>query len=82
MHWHLLRSDYLLEKWADQNQLRILKRSYRWLFKGTLFWSVFSRAVYRVTVEDQAGHPRSGWVRCGGWFWGLLSDDVVVRWDD
>jgi hypothetical protein len=27
------------------------------------------------------GGVRSGWVRCGSWWLGLLSDQVEVRWD-
>jgi hypothetical protein len=33
-------------------------------------------------VRDKAGHVRSGWVRCGGWFAGLFSDKITVRWED
>ena len=27
------------------------------------------------------GSVRSGWVRCGGWWLGLRSDEVEVCWD-
>jgi len=83
LHWHLLRSDSMLNKWAQEHGYRIVRRSYRWFLRGTFIWSIFSKAsIYRVTIEDEEGDQRSGWVRCGGWFWGILSDDVEVRWDD
>jgi hypothetical protein len=39
-------------------------------------------SINRVTVEDEQGRRRTGWVRCGGWFWGLLSDATEAHWDD
>ena len=34
-----------------------------------------------VTVQDREGRVRSGYVRCGGFLFGLLSDRADVRWD-
>jgi hypothetical protein len=33
------------------------------------------------TVEP-VGRRRKAWVRCGGWFLGMLSDNVEVAWDE
>lgn len=81
--WHFGRSKSLLEQWAAQIGYRLIRQEYRNLFKGPFFWtSTKGQTVYYVTVEDAAGNRRSGWVRCGGWWLGLLSDHVDVHWDD
>jgi hypothetical protein len=81
--WHFGRSSAILQEWAGQNGYRIVSREYRTFFKGPFFWtSAKGQAVYHVVVEDSAGHERSAWVRCGSWLFGLLSDNVDVRWDD
>jgi len=81
--WHLGRSKSLLEQWAAENHYRILRQELRYLFKGPYFWtSTKGQTVYHVVVEDSAGNQRGGWVRCGSWWFGLLSDNVEVRWDD
>ena len=81
--WHFSRSDSLLQQWAQRNGYRLVRREYRSFFKGPFFWTTSrGQTVYYVTVEDAEGNRRSGWVRCGGWFLGLLSDNVEVRWED
>ncbi len=81
--WHFSRSSDLLHQWAERHGYRIVQQEYRNFFKGPFFWtSSKGQTVYYVTVEDRAGHRRNGWVRCGGWFLGLLSNDVEVRWDE
>src|SRR5436190_20197489 len=83
MGWHARRSNALLHLWAEQNQYRILRQQCRRLFKGPYSWtSSKGQAVYYVVVEDSDGHKRSGWVRCGSWWAGLLSDHVEARWED
>jgi hypothetical protein len=81
--WHFSRSASFLEQWAAKNGYRIVSREHRYLRKGPFFWT-FSRGqtVYYVTVEDEQGNQRHGWVRCGNWFFGLLSDNAEVRWED
>jgi hypothetical protein len=80
--WHFRRSRQLLENWAERNGFEILEAEYRHFFKGPFFWrSTKDQTVYRVTVRDRSG-VRSGWVRCGGWFLGLMTDKAEVRWDE
>ena len=81
--WHFGRSQSLLDKWAEENGYRIIHREYRNFFRGPFFWtSAKGQAVYYVIVEDEGGRTHNGWVRCGGWWLGLLSDHVEVRWDE
>jgi hypothetical protein len=80
--WHFGRSNSLLHQWAAQSGFRIIRQEYRNFFKGPFFWtSTRGQTVYYVVVEDSVGNQRSGWVRCGSWWFGLLSDNVEVRWD-
>ncbi len=81
--WHFARSAAILQKWAVENGYEILEKSYRLLFKGPFFFRTTEhQTVYRVTVRDKAGNVRTGWVACGSWWWGLLSDQAQVRWDE
>jgi len=81
--WHFGRSRSILENWAAQNSYEILESQYRNFFKGPFFWtSSRGQTVYYVKIRDQTGNVRTGWVRCGGWFLGMLSDKAEVRWED
>jgi hypothetical protein len=81
--WHFSRSGFLLRQWAEQNGYQLIDQEYRTFFRGPFFMTTAKgQTVYYVTVEDRVGRRRKGWVRCGGWFLGLLSDNVEVLWDD
>jgi hypothetical protein len=83
LYWHFSRSRSILESWAAQNGYEILESQFRNFFKGPFFWtSSRGQTVYYVKVRDQSGNVRTGWVRCGGWFLGMLSDKAQVRWED
>ena len=77
---YVTRSKYLLEKWADENRHQLLYAEHRMLRKGPFLWSGRGQAVYRVEIRDERG-DRSGWVRCGSWWLGVLVDQVEVKWD-
>ncbi len=73
----------VLEHWAEKNGYHILSSEPRSFRRGPFFWTTSERQeVYYVSVETSQGEVRSGWVRCGGWLWGLFSDYADVRWDD
>jgi hypothetical protein len=81
--WHFARSRSVLDQWADEQGFTILDSEYRNLFRGPFFWTTSrGQTVYYVTVRDQQGTERSGWVRCGGWFWGLMTNKAEVRWEN
>ncbi|MFL5245352.1 MAG: hypothetical protein ACJ8FY_24925 [Gemmataceae bacterium] len=82
LFWHFSRSNSLVDQWARENGYRIIRRQYRSFFKGPFFWtSTRGQTVYQVVVEDAAGNRRNGWLRCGSWWFGLLSNNVEARWD-
>lgn len=81
--WHFSRSRSVLEQWADENGFEILSSEYRNLFRGPFSWTTSKgQTVYYVRVRDRQGTERTGWVRCGGWVLGLMSDKAEVRWED
>ena len=83
LSWHFSRSRSLLDRWADQHGFEILHSEYRHFFQGPFFWTTFrGQTVYRVKVRDGSGQVRSGWVRCGSVFMGLLTDKAEARWED
>jgi hypothetical protein len=81
--WHNRRSSTLLDGWARANGLQILSQSKCWFFRGPFSWSTTDgQVVYRVVVRDGGGRTRTGYVRCGGRWSGMLSDNTEVRWND
>ena len=81
--WHFTKSAKMLEEWARANGFRLLAKEYRWFAKGPFFWrSGKNHAVYRITVQDRLGQVHHGWARCGGWFLGIWTNQVEVRWDE
>lgn len=83
---HLSRAKALLHAWAADGGFHILsfQKSYM-IGTGPFKWWTNSRnqIVYQVRVRDTEGRERSGWVRCGCYFGGVLSSkQVEVRWDE
>ena len=76
------RGGDILTRWAQENGFTILERQQVVFYKGPFtLTSTRSQIVYRVTVQDNTGSTRSGWVRCGSWWGGLISNAAEVRWD-
>jgi hypothetical protein len=81
--WHFSRSRAILQRWADEHGFEILHCEYRHLAHGPFFWTTSRhQTVYYVSVRDPQGAERKGWVRCGGWFFGLMTDKAEARWED
>ena len=80
--WTRRRSRVLLEQWAADNGFTILSREHRYLRRGPYLWTTGKgQDVYYIEVQDTGGTTRSGFVRCGGYWSGMLSDKVTVAWD-
>jgi hypothetical protein len=80
--FHFTRAESILEQWAEENGYEILSSERRWL--GGAFWWRKSedQEVFYVTVRMHDGEIRRGWVRCGGWILGMLSNQAEVEWDE
>jgi len=79
--WLFSRARFGLNKWAEQNNYRLLEVSYvrpRWL----LVWALAGkRVVYRVRVQNLSAEEKVGWVTCGSLLWGLCSDKAKATWE-
>jgi hypothetical protein len=82
LYVQIRRAQTLLKGWAEENGYEILEAEHRLFRKGPYVWSARGQVVYRVRVRDQHGVERLGWVRCGSWFAGVLSNKVESRWDE
>jgi hypothetical protein len=82
MFFHFSRARSILEHWAEENGYEIVSSARRW-FGGTFWWRKSKgQEVYYVTIRTPKGQTRRGWVRCGGWFLGMFSDQADVEWDE
>jgi hypothetical protein len=81
LSWYVTRSRGVLRKWARDNGVEIVASRFCFFNGPFIVTSTKGQAVYYVTVRDPSGGERSGWVRCGGFFVGMLSDSAVVKWD-
>ncbi len=80
--WHFTRSRNMVEQWARSNGLELIGAERRFLRRGTYWWRTGKgQEVFHITVRDSSGQVRRGYVRVGGWFLGLLSDQIDVEWD-
>ncbi len=80
--WSSNRSAIIIENWAIRNGFRVLGKQFSF-WKGPYFFrSSKNQTVYRIQICDAQGRVRTGWVRCGSWAWGLMSDSIDVRWDE
>jgi hypothetical protein len=82
LYMQIRRAQTLLRGWAEEHGYEILEAEQRIFRKGPYVWSARGQVVYRVWVRDGEGAERLGWVRCGSWFAGVLSDRVESRWDE
>ena len=79
--WNQARAGRILERWARENCYRILSSRRCWFWQGPFFLrSSDDQAVFKITVADGPGQVRRGWVRCGSFWAGLLSNRAEVRW--
>jgi len=81
--WHHLKAEQMLREWSEREGHEWIESEYRSGGLQNPYSGLFSgkEAVFRVTVKDASGAVRSGWVRLGGMFLGLSSDEVAVTWD-
>jgi hypothetical protein len=81
--WSKTQSSAMLHTWADENGFTIVSQKFCHFWRGPFFFTTSKgQVVYRITLRDKAGSEWTGWARCGGWFWGLMSNQVTVRLDE
>jgi hypothetical protein len=79
--WQLRRGREMLESWCSRNGMELVSCGHRLLFRGPYFWASKGQVVYRIGTRDRSGRLRSGFARCGGYWLGVFTDQVDVRWD-
>jgi hypothetical protein len=79
--WQLRRGREMLVSWCRRSGLEIASCEHRLLFRGPYFWASKGQVVFRFSARDTAGRLRSGFARCGGFWLGLFTEQVDVRWD-
>src|SRR5689334_9331920 len=81
--WQSGRAEQLLQNWAAENGYQLIDYERRWLRMGPyFFFTGKGQVVYRVTIQQSDGTTRGGWVRVGGMFLGLFSNNVDSQLDD
>ena len=81
--WHYSRSSSMLEEWASEQGYEVVSAERRFLRRGPFFFTTAKgQEVFYVTVMDGDGRTRHAYVRVGGFFLGLFSNNVDVRWED
>ena len=75
--------NFLAERWATDHGYELVRCEYRMQSQGPFggAGASESRPVYFVQVRDQQGTVRSGYIRFGRRFLGLLPDKPQVRWE-
>ena len=72
------RSRRNLQRWVDDHGYSLVTAKTAWFRKGLYTWtSARDQIVFRISVLDERGQDRTGWVRCGSRFKGAaFSDDI------
>ena len=77
------RSLNLLHLWVGENNLTLVKSERRFINRGPFTWRTGKgQEIFYVTVKDENDNEKNAYVRCGSFWFGLLSDNVDVEWDD
>lgn len=77
-----LRARQILDTWAEENGYEILSSNLRFLSRGPYSWTLLGKQwVFHVVVRDYEGTIRTGFVKCGGFFWGVWVNKAEAKWD-
>lgn len=69
-----------LDAWARQNQVSLIGCQWRWFLRGP-YDALGKYVVFRIVSRNADGSERIGWVRLGGFWAGLFSDESHVLWE-
>jgi len=66
------RAKSILQTWADENGYQILSSNPRFLGRGPYTYTLLGKQwVFHVVVRASDG-TKSGYVKCGSFFWGVI----------
>jgi len=67
------RGRQVLDTWAKENEYEILVSDFRFFNRGPYQWTLFGKQwVFHVTVRASDGSIKTGYVKCGSFFWSVL----------
>ena len=77
-----LRARQILETWAEEKGYEILSSDLRFLSRGPYTWTLFGKQwVFHVVVRDHERTVRTGFVKCGSFWWGIWINRAEAKWD-
>ena|ERR1035441_7407891 len=80
--YRISRSRAILREWAAWNGLEVLAFKRTFLFGGfSPFTTSKRQVIFWVRVRDGGGLERSGWVRCGSYWGGVVRSQAEVKWE-
>jgi hypothetical protein len=81
--WTILRARRHIRAWAADQELRLQRVGLRLIRRGP-YWANRTKAqhVFHVVALDRNDRRRTGFVRVGGAFKGVMSNEVHVTWDE
>jgi hypothetical protein len=81
-YWSYRKAKGMVEAWAATSGLRLLSLQHRWFRCGPYSWnSSRSQIIFFVSLWDGKAR-RSAYIRCGGWWLGMFSEQMEVKWMD
>jgi hypothetical protein len=81
--WQIRRGREMLVPWCAKAGYELIDVDHRYLFRGPFFWRASkSQMVYKISARERGGRVRSGYARCGGYWLGVFTEEVDVRWDE
>jgi hypothetical protein len=81
-HLMFLRRDApaAMKRWAKENGYRLVRQDYRPVLRGPFFGTTsLNQMVFRITVRDEQGGSKTGWL-CIGTYWWPSVDQIEVFW--
>lgn len=85
IYWYYARLKSMLAVWAASNQFKILetRRGFFPPLRMLLTTSKEQTLMHVKVYDESTRRIRSGWLRLGSYWWGLLDADAIeVNWDD
>ena len=80
--WRFHRANQMIQDWAARNRFLLLQKRLQIFRYGPFWWRTGKhQLVYHVTIRDCDENIRRAWLRCGGFFLGMMSDHIDVEWE-
>lgn len=76
------RARQILANWARENGYEVLSSEMRFLSRGPYKYTLFGKQwVFHVVVRASDGTVRTGYVKCGSFFWGIFVNRAEAKLD-